>query len=139
MCTSEEKTVYICIPWRSTFFGRDSGKETRKVAKDTRVYDHLSKRSWDHTLWTSWTSDTTVVEQDLSVTMEKTLAINKAIRELYLAIPSELKRSNFSWQTAIDRQEGGFGDERWPSVYSEEHGKLWTPKVLAVLQAKLDI
>ncbi|MCJ1326778.1 hypothetical protein MMC10_003444 [Thelotrema lepadinum] len=133
------KKVYICIPWKSVLLEDDTEKEAWIPSADLGFYDSLYKGPANDESKTSWTSDTTVIEQDLSVTVEKTLALNKAIREINLVVPSKFKRSDFNWQTASDGPEGGIGDEEWPSVYSEEHGKLWTPRVLAVCQTKLEL
>ena len=69
----------------------------------------------------------TRIEQDLSITMEKKLRLNKVIQELQLDVEDgEIFRH--CQRDEIDTCKGM--GESWPSVQSPEHGKLWTPRVI---------
>ena len=69
----------------------------------------------------------TCIDQDLSITMEKTLLLNNVIRELEL----EVEDGEFFMHCQRDESgtRKGVGED-WPSGSSPEHGKVWTPRVI---------
>ncbi|KAI4156317.1 MAG: hypothetical protein LQ340_000372 [Diploschistes diacapsis] len=74
------------------------------------------------------TDQTCIVEQDLTVTLEKTLAINSVMKKLGLQV---MTTSKVPWLQA----DSGCPDfetkgPEWPYTTSEEHGVLYTPRVV---------
>ena len=92
---------FICVSGTATAINNSAPYvETEDPEDDPKV----CKRSKKY-------SNCVVDQNDVSITMEKSLVLNKVIREFDLKVHSDTISV-------------------WPSTVSDEHGKLWTPQVV---------
>ena len=123
--------AFICIPWlmgkynvlwnESSFqpcgyFQNAEPTPTRREVRNKHEY-----------------MQTCYAEQDLTTTPEKTLKINQAIKELGLIVGRESERRGTEvtcWQLEPNHPWKSLKKEGWPSGMSEDHGRLWTPRLI---------
>ena len=132
--------VHICIPWKGSrldvpeMYQENMNISSRGVILDTGL--RLDPRNTRQLQGVSMGA-TCVVGQDLSITEEKAVRLNKAIRDLDLTIGTLCSNS-----ILIQRDRGTAGDvgmTEFRTVQTQKFGRLWQPKVLLLLGNTADI
>ena len=111
-----DAVAYIYIPWRT--------KPTDTVAW------HV-----DHFLDRCNNIPSRTLEGRPKGEAAKTLALNKAIKELQLDVAP-----NWDWVSIPGGGDGcgvNQGYDKWPSTVSKEHGKVWCPRLVVVNQKQI--
>ena len=118
--------VYLCIPWHLRGHYGDSLGASSMIDNDL---DHYASVEAPAITFYEQRPQSCLIDQDLTVTREKTLLINRAIRELGLEVVT-----NHRMPRQTDAQiMTGWKDFKFESTMSPNLGTLWQPRVILLL------
>ena len=122
--------VYLCIPWSHRWHSEDARPGPKMM--DNHIDDYAGVEVHD-SLLVEQQPDSCLVDQDLTITEDKVLSINRAIRELGLDVSS---KHHMSRQTA-EGAGASRKDFKFKSTTSPDLGTIWQPRVILLLGCSL--